>query len=59
MAARPTTLGALKRTGYRPKTVKRELRDNLRARLAAGGPLFPGILGYDRTVIPVPEPTGL
>jgi magnesium chelatase subunit I len=51
-APRPTTLGALKASGYRPKTVKRELRDNLRARLAAGGPLFPGILGYDRTVIP-------
>jgi magnesium chelatase subunit I len=49
---RPTTLGALKAAGYRPRTVKRELRDNLRARLAAGGPLFPGILGYDRTVIP-------
>ncbi len=51
-ARRPTTLGALRATGYQPKTVKRELRDNLRARLATGGPLFPGILGYDRTVIP-------
>ncbi|HVF58235.1 MAG TPA: magnesium chelatase [Thermoanaerobaculia bacterium] len=49
---RPTTLGELRASGYRPRTVKRELRDNLRARLAAGGPLFPGILGYDRTVIP-------
>ncbi|HEX5759916.1 MAG TPA: magnesium chelatase [Thermoanaerobaculia bacterium] len=49
---RPTTLGGLKASGYRPRTVKRELRDNLRARLAAGGPLFPGILGYDRTVVP-------
>jgi len=52
MAARPKTLGALKATGYRPKSVKLELRDNLRARLRDGGRLFPGILGYERTVVP-------
>jgi magnesium chelatase subunit I len=52
MVHKPTTLGALKATGYRPRSVKQELRDNLRSRLQAGGPLFPGILGYDRTVIP-------
>jgi magnesium chelatase subunit I len=46
------TLGALREAGYRPRSVKQELRDNLRARLRQGGPLFPGILGYDRTVIP-------
>jgi magnesium chelatase subunit I len=46
------TLGALKASGYRPRSVKQELRDNLRGRLGCGGPLFPGILGYDRTVIP-------
>jgi len=46
------TLGALKATGYRPRSVKIEIRDNLRQRLKGGGPLFPGILGYDRTVIP-------
>jgi magnesium chelatase subunit I len=51
-AARITTLGALRASGYRPRTVKQELRDNLRERLAGGGPLFPGILGYDRTVVP-------
>jgi len=45
-------LGALKASGYRPRSVKIELRDNLRARLKGGGPLFPGILGYDRTVVP-------
>lgn len=49
---RAATLGALKASGYRPQTVKQELRANLRARLKAGGPLFPGILGYERTVIP-------
>ena len=46
------TLGALREAGYRPRSVKQEIRDNLRARLKNGGPLFPGILGYDRTVIP-------
>ena len=46
------TLGALKASGYRPRSVKIEIRDNLRQRLRSGGPLFPGILGYDRTVIP-------
>ncbi|HXU43900.1 MAG TPA: magnesium chelatase, partial [Thermoanaerobaculia bacterium] len=52
MAKKPATLGALKASGYRPRSVKRELRDNLRARIADGKTLFPGILGYDRTVIP-------
>jgi magnesium chelatase subunit I len=46
------TLGALRASGYRPRPVKQELRHNLRQRLAGGGPLLPGILGYDRTVIP-------
>jgi len=50
--ARPTTLGALKESGYAPRTVKQELRDNLRRQLAGGDKLFPGILGYERTVIP-------
>jgi len=56
MLSRPTsqikTLGQLKAAGYRPRSVKQEIRDNLRARLKSGGPLFPGILGYDRTVVP-------
>lgn len=51
-SARPRTVGALRASGYRPRTVKQELRENLRARLAQGTPLFPGILGYERTVIP-------
>ncbi len=49
---RPETLGALKETGYRPETVRHEMRRNLRAKLQADERLFPGILGYDRTVIP-------
>ncbi len=50
--SRPQTLGELKRSGYRPETVRREMRRNLRAKLKAGERLFPGILGYERTVIP-------
>jgi magnesium chelatase subunit I len=49
---RPTTLGALRVSGYRPRSVKDEIRHNLRRKLQAREPLFPGILGYDRTVIP-------
>jgi magnesium chelatase subunit I len=49
---RPATLGELKASGYRPRSVKQEIRDNLRARLRSGAPLFPGVLGYERTVIP-------
>jgi magnesium chelatase subunit I len=56
MLSRPTskitTLGQLKAAGYRPRSIKQEIRDNLRTRLKNGGPLFPGILGYDRTVVP-------
>jgi magnesium chelatase subunit I len=48
---RPTTLGELKKSGWRSKRVKTELRDNLIAALAQKAPLFPGIVGYDRTVL--------
>ena len=48
----PTTLGALKATGYRSRSVKDELRDNVIAKLEAGETLFPGIRGYDDTVVP-------
>ncbi len=50
--AKPKTLGELRAAGYRSRTVKHEIRDNLRRQLAAGETLFPGILGYERTVIP-------
>ncbi len=52
MTQRPRTLGALRATGYLPRSVKREIRDNLRRKLAAGETLFPTVLGYDRTVVP-------
>ena len=48
----PKTLAELKSRGLRPLSVKAEMRKNLLARLAAGEPLFPGIVGYDQTVIP-------
>ncbi|HKI87189.1 MAG TPA: magnesium chelatase [Thermoanaerobaculia bacterium] len=53
MVARAKTLGALKETGYKPRTVKQEIRANLRRKLADKEEIFPGILGYERTVIPV------
>ena len=46
------TLGELRASGYRPRTVKEEMRANLVARLRAGDALLPGILGYDETVLP-------
>ena len=52
MNALPRTLGELRRAGARTRSVKQEIRDNLVARLQARDPLFPGIVGYDDTVIP-------
>src|SRR5277367_1510046 len=49
---RPTTLAQLRDSGWVAKTVKHEIRDNFLRMLNAGEPLFPGILGYDNTVIP-------
>lgn len=49
---KPTTVGALKDSGYAPRSVKQEMRENLIVRLRAREPIFPGIVGYDDTVIP-------
>jgi magnesium chelatase subunit I len=46
------TFGELKASGYKPKDIKTELRDNLINALEKGKKIFPGILGYDNTVIP-------
>src|SRR4051795_1707330 len=46
------TLGDLRHSGYRSRPVKQEIRDNLVCKLRAGDQLFPGIIGYDDTVIP-------
>lgn len=46
------TLGELKRSGYKPKSVKEEIRNNLIRKLQNGDPSFSGIIGYEETVIP-------
>src|SRR6266511_2129484 len=52
MASLSQTLGELRQSGYRSRPVKQEIRDNLVRKLHAGDALFPGIIGYDETVIP-------
>ena len=49
---KPSTLEELRESGWRSKPVKREIYDNFIHMLAAGEDLFPGIIGYDSTVIP-------
>src|SRR4051794_338260 len=46
------TLGELRASGYRVRSVKDEMRENLLAKIASGESTFPGIHGYERTVIP-------
>ena len=46
------TLGELKKSGYKPKRVKEEIRHNLIRKLKNGDPSFSGIIGYEETVIP-------
>src|ERR1700731_1337650 len=51
------TLGELRRSPFTEqrlgtRRVKDELRENLMSRLREGGPIFPGIVGYDDTVVP-------
>lgn len=46
------TLGELKKSGYTPKSIKQELRDNLIDHLQNKKPVFKGIYGFDDTVIP-------
>jgi len=47
-----TNLKELRASGWTSKSVKYEMRDNLLRMLAAGEKLFPGIVGYDDTVVP-------
>lgn len=51
-STRPATLGALRDSGWSSRSVKEEIRQNLLLRLRNHEPLFPGIVGYDETVIP-------
>lgn len=48
----PTTLAELLESGWKSRSVKDEIRENLTRALASGEPLFPGIVGYEDTVIP-------
>src|SRR2546429_6867895 len=49
------TIGELRAGGYRDRSVKEELRDNLLASLSGGQRLFPSIVGFDDSVIPALE----
>ncbi len=51
--AEPRTLGELERSGTLPaRSVKQEMRENLLRKLQAGQTLFPGILGFEESVVP-------
>ena len=50
--SRPTTLGALRASGYRSRSVRDEMRANLIRKITAEEALFPGVLGYEDTVVP-------
>jgi magnesium chelatase subunit I len=52
---KPTTLGALRASGYRARTVREELRANLLARMRSGATIFSGVIGYEDTVVPAVE----
>jgi magnesium chelatase subunit I len=49
---RPSTVGELRQSGYSPRSVKTEIRHNLIRKLERGEVVFPGILGFDETVLP-------
>ncbi len=51
-APSPRTVGQLRQSGYRPRSVKDELRGNMIARLRRGERVFPELIGYQNTVLP-------
>ena len=51
-AKRPQTVGALRKSNYEVLTVREELRKNLIAKIRAEEIVFPGIVGFENTVIP-------
>ncbi|HVH17546.1 MAG TPA: sigma 54-interacting transcriptional regulator [Myxococcota bacterium] len=50
-----STLRDLRASGYAPRSVREEIRENLLARLRAGKPIFEGVLGYEDSVVPAVE----
>src|ERR1700719_2548416 len=55
ITTRPRTIGELRESGYKVLSVKEELRKNLIQKIRHGEDLFPGIIGYEDTVIPQVE----
>ena len=55
ITTRPRTIGELRESGYKVLSVKEELRKNLIHKIRRGEELFPGIIGYEETVIPQVE----
>ncbi len=49
---RVRTLGDLRKSSHRHESVKDEMRRNLVSKLGSGAPLFPGVIGFDDTVVP-------
>lgn len=52
MSVRPSNLQELQDSGWKSRTVKEEIRSNFLAALSGRADLFPGIVGYENTVIP-------
>ncbi|HEY2814323.1 MAG TPA: sigma 54-interacting transcriptional regulator [Acidimicrobiales bacterium] len=50
--SRPATLGQLRESGWQSVPVKEEIRRNAITKIQEGAPLFPGVLGYEDTVLP-------
>src|SRR5437879_219136 len=50
--AKPRTIGELRQSEYQVVSVKEEMRRNLARLIRAGEELFPGIVGYEETVVP-------
>jgi magnesium chelatase subunit I len=54
-SAYPSTIGDLRASGWRSRTVKEELRANLLDRLGTGRGILPGIIGFGESVVPAVE----
>jgi len=52
ITTRPRTIGELRKSGYKVLSVKEEMRKNLIQKIRDGEELFPGIIGYEETVLP-------
>ncbi|HET8913452.1 MAG TPA: magnesium chelatase, partial [Ktedonobacteraceae bacterium] len=55
ITTRPRTISELRESGYKVLSVKEEMRKNLIQKIRDGEELFPGIVGYEDTVIPQVE----